>query len=127
FRPVYGFFFPQLFSPVTDPADERLASLGLGPDVVRALAADLADNYQEFDDQPTWFDQIRALAARHGFAPNAKEYKKNPDQYPGSLREASQVVRVALTGSTRSPDLHAVAQALGTGEVLRRLRALAGS
>ncbi|HEY6738786.1 MAG TPA: glutamate--tRNA ligase family protein [Actinopolymorphaceae bacterium] len=127
FRPVYGFFFPQLFSPVTDPADERLASLGLASDVVRALAADLADNYREFDDQPTWFDQIRALAARHGFAPNAKEYKKNPDQYPGSLREASQVVRVALTGSTRSPDLHAVAQALGTGEVLRRLRALAGS
>ena len=43
----------------------------------------------------------------------------------GSVREASQIIRVALTGSTRSPDLHATAQALGQAEVLRRLRALA--
>ncbi|MGH8921633.1 MAG: hypothetical protein ACRD0H_25410, partial [Actinomycetes bacterium] len=38
----------------------------------------------------------------------------------------SQLIRVALTGSTRSPDLHAITQALGGPEVLRRLRALAG-
>ncbi|MEV0611220.1 hypothetical protein AB0I61_33225 [Polymorphospora rubra] len=35
-------------------------------------------------------------------------------------------MRVALTGSTRSPELHAVAMALGTDEVLRRVRAMAG-
>ncbi|GLW95193.1 hypothetical protein [Actinokineospora globicatena] len=39
---------------------------------------------------------------------------------------ATRLVRVALTGSTRSPDLHAISQALGADEVLRRLRALAG-
>jgi glutamyl-tRNA synthetase len=32
-------------------------------------------------------------------------------------------VRIALTGSTRSPNLHDVAITLGTDEVLRRLRA----
>lgn len=126
FRSTYGFFFPELFDLVDDPADERLAALGVAPNVVRELAADLADNYQERPDQPTWFEQIRELAARHGFAPTAKEYKKNPDAYPGALREASQVIRVALTGATRSPDLFAVTQAIGTDEVLRRLRALAG-
>ncbi|MGH3792072.1 MAG: glutamate--tRNA ligase, partial [Pseudonocardiaceae bacterium] len=80
---------------------------------------------QHLDDSQEWFNQIRELAAKHGFAPNAKEYKKNPDTYPGSIREASQLIRVALTGSTRSPDLHAVTQALGAPAVLHRLRALA--
>jgi len=122
FRPLYGFFFPSLFTPVTDPSDERLG--GLDPSLVRKLAADFADNYRWDPDQPTWFAQIRELAARHGFAPNPKAYKQDPDAYPGMLRDAANVIRVALTGSTRSPDLHAVAGALGADEVIRRVRAL---
>lgn len=122
FRPAYGFFFADLFTPVTDPADERLG--GLDPALVQAFLADFADGYQPLDDGREWFDQIRQLAAKHGFAPNPKEYKKNPDAYPGSIREASQLVRVTLTGSTRSPDLHAVATTLGPEEVQRRLRAV---
>jgi glutamyl-tRNA synthetase len=124
FRQLYGFFFPSLFSPVTDPSDERLG--GLDPSLVRKLAADFADNYRYDPDQPTWFAQIRELAARHGFAPNPKAYKQDPDAYPGVLRDAANVIRVALTGSTRSPDLHAVAGALGADEVIRRVRALVG-
>ncbi len=125
FRPAYGFFFPPLFPLIDNLADERFG--GLDPAVVRTLATDLVTGYHSSDDPQVWFDQIRQLAAQHGFAPNAKEYKKNPDAYPGSIREAAQTIRVALTGSTRSPDLFAVARALGTEEVLRRLRALAGS
>jgi glutamyl-tRNA synthetase len=45
----------------------------------------------------------------------------NPDGYPGSIREASQVIRVLLTGSTRSPALHLVAATLGEDEVRRRV------
>lgn len=124
FRALYGFFFPALFTLVTDPADERFG--GLDVTLVRKLAADLADAYTWHDEQPVWFSQIRELAARHGFAPNPKTYKKDPDAYPGMLRDAANVIRVALTGSTRSPDLHAVAGALGRDEVIRRLRPLAG-
>jgi glutamyl-tRNA synthetase len=122
FRPAYGFFFPDLFAQVTDPTDERLG--GLDPQLVQAFLSDFADSNQSLDDPKEWFDQIRQLAGKHGFAPNAKEYKKNPDAYPGSIREASQLIRVTLTGSTRSPDLHAVATTLGPDEVQRRLRAL---
>jgi glutamyl-tRNA synthetase len=124
FRPAYGFFFPQLFQPLTGPADERVTALGVDPAVAATFATDFADNYQQLDDPSEWFNQIRELAAKHGFAPNAKEYKKNPDAYPGSIREASQLIRVALTSSTKSPDMHAITQALGKDEVLRRLQAL---
>lgn len=124
FRPAYGFFFPELFTPLAGPSDERLTPLGVAPDVATAFARDFADSYEHLTDPHEWFNQIRELAAKHGFAPSAKEYKKNPDAYSGSIREASQIIRVALTGSTRSPDMHAISQALGTDEVLHRLRAL---
>jgi glutamyl-tRNA synthetase len=122
FRAAYGFFFPELFT-LVGPDDERLG--GLPADLVRRLAADFADGYAESADPQEWFGQIRDLAAKHGFAPNAKAYKQDPDAYPGSIREASQLIRVALTGSTRSPDLFSVSRALGRPEVLRRVRALA--
>mgnify|MGYP006162069509 CR=1 FL=1 len=43
-----------------------------------------------------------------------------------AIKEAAQLIRVALTGSNRSPDLHAIARTLGKDEVLRRVRALVG-
>ena len=122
FRPAYGFFFTELFEPVTDPADERFG--GLDPQLVRSFLTDFADGYQPLADGGEWFDQIRQLATKYNFAPSPKEHKKNPGTYPGSIREAATMVRVALTGSTRSPDLHAVATTLGTDEVRRRLRAV---
>ncbi|WP_328610843.1 glutamate--tRNA ligase family protein [Amycolatopsis sp. NBC_00345] len=124
FRAVYGFFFPQLHAAVTGPDDERIAALGVAPDVVRAVAADFVANYRQLDDGQEWFQQIRDVAAKHGFARNAKEFKKDPDAFPGSIREASQIIRIAITGSTRSPDLHSITQALGQEETLRRFAAL---
>lgn len=127
FRAAYGFFFPELFADVTDAGDERFG--GLDPALVRTLAADFAEGYTHGaadGDQPTWFQQVRDLAERHGFAPNPKTYKKDPDAYPGMLRDAANVVRVAVTGARRSPDLYEVTRALGAGEVVRRARALAG-
>jgi glutamyl-tRNA synthetase len=120
FRVVYGYFFPEIFRPVADPADPRFG--GLDPDLVRALAAGFADGYDP--DAADWFGQVRRLAARLGFAPDQKAYKRDPGGYPGSIREASQVIRVLLTGTTRSPNLPEVAAALGPDEVLRRVRAL---
>jgi glutamyl-tRNA synthetase len=122
FELVYGYFFPEIFEPVTDPADARFA--GLDPDLVRAVAAAFADGYQPPAADADWFDQIRRLAADLGFAPSQKVYKQDPAAYRGSIREASQVIRVLLTGTPRSPDLAAVAGALGTEEVLRRIRAV---
>ena len=123
FRPVYGYFFPEIFELVTDPADPRFG--GLDADLVRAMAAGFAVGYQPPAPGTVWFDQIRDLAARLGFAASQKEYKKNPDAFPGSIADASRVIRVLLTGTPRSPDLAQIAGALGPGEVLRRVTALA--
>ncbi len=125
FRPVYGNFFRPLFKLVTDPADPRFG--GLDPAVVRRLCADLLREYRGLDDADAWFGQIRAVAAANGFAASPKEYRANPTAYAGSIREASQVVRVLLTGSTRSPGLYQVATVLGEDEVRRRIGAVLGA
>jgi glutamyl-tRNA synthetase len=122
FRPVYGYFFPEIFEPVSDPSDARFG--GLSPDLVRALAMGFAEGYVEPAADVVWFDQVRALSASLGFAPNQKAYKKDPSAYPGSIADASTVIRVLITGTRQSPDLAAICAALGTDEVLRRIRAL---
>jgi glutamyl-tRNA synthetase len=125
FRTAYGFFFPALHDDLTDPADERFN--GLAPGLVSTLASDFAAHYVHEGDQPTWFQQVRDLAERHGFAPNPKTYKKDPDAYPGMLRDAANVIRVLVTGAQRSPDLYEVTRVLGADEVVRRIGAVAGA
>jgi glutamyl-tRNA synthetase len=122
FSRVYGFFFPSVFELVTDPADERFG--GLPPELVRQLAAGFAASYMAPGPDVAWFDQIRTLAGSLGFALKQKDYKKDPDAYPGSIADAAAVIRVLLTGTRQSPDLAQVAGALGRDEVLRRVTAL---
>jgi glutamyl-tRNA synthetase len=122
FPAVYGFFFPELFVLVTDPADARFG--GLEPELVRAVADAFASKYIPPGPDTDWFGQIRQLAADLGFAPSRKVYKQDSAAYPGSIVDASKVIRVLLAGSPDSPGLEAVAAALGTDEVLRRVRAV---
>ncbi len=126
FRAVYGYFFPEIFELVTDPADPRFGGLDAG--LVRSLASGFAAGYQppapDAVPDTAWFGQVRELAVRLGFAASQREYKKDPDAYPGSIAEASAVIRVLITGTRRSPEMSEVVRALGTDEVLRRVGAL---
>jgi glutamyl-tRNA synthetase len=122
FCAVYGYFFAELFDLVADPADARFA--GLDPALVRAVARAFADGYQPPAAGTEWFEQVRRLAADLGFAPSQKAYKQDPAAYRGSISDASQVIRVLLTGTPKSPNLAPVTAALGTDEVLRRVRAV---
>jgi glutamyl-tRNA synthetase len=119
---VYGFFFPSIFELVTDQEDERFN--GLPPELVRAMASGFAAGYVAPGPDIAWFEQIRSLAGSLGFALKQKDYKKNPDAYPGSIADAAAVIRVLITGTRQSPDLAQVADALGRDEVLRRVTAL---
>ena len=122
FRPAYGLYFRELFPLVSDPSDPRFAPVE--PDMVVKLAKDFAGSYRHEEDKEAWFEQIRRLAAAHGFAPTAGHYKKNPENFAGSISHVSNAIRIALTGLKQSPELFLVAHNIGEEEVLRRVRAL---
>jgi len=118
-RATYGFLFAALFEPVADASDERFGKADA--ETVRAVAADFVDSYRDDDDRDAWFSHnVRDLAVRHGYAPGPAELKAEPDRYRGPLRIVANIVRVLLTGSSRSPDLFEVARVLGADEVRRR-------
>ena len=54
--------------------------------------------YDENDDKQTWFDKMKDLAESFGYAREVKEYKANPDNFPGHVGDISTVIRVAITG-----------------------------
>ena len=66
---------------------------------------------------------FRSLADQHGFAPETKLYKKNPDAYKGPVGDISMVLRVAICGRTNAPDLYSVMQLMDQDEINRRLTA----
>ena len=65
---------------------------------------------------------MKAIAQQHGYAPETKLYKKNPEQYKGHVGDVSMVVRIAVAGRQNAPDLQCVMHILGTERVKERLR-----
>jgi len=48
-------------------------------------------------------------------------YKKNPENYKGSVAHACEIIRVAVTHRTMTPDLYEIMQVLGEKEVKSRI------
>lgn len=78
--------------------------------------------YRPEDDKQAWFDNIKELAGKLGYAKEVKEYKQNPELYPGHVGDVSTVIRVALTGRTNTPDMYEIMQVMGKEMVEKRFR-----
>ena len=76
-------------------------------------------------DENTWFSCVKELGGRLGFATSNKDYKENPEKFVGSLSDSAEIIRIAVTGSTQSPNLHEILEILGEEEVRSRLNAVA--
>lgn len=77
--------------------------------------------YDENDDKQTWFNKIKKMCPLFGFASETKDYKKNPENYKGSVAQVCEVIRVAVTNRTNTPDLYEILKLLGKEEILRRI------
>ena len=80
--------------------------------------------YDENDDQQTWFGKIKDLADELGYAREVKEYKKEPEKWPGHVGDISTVLRVAITRRKNTPDLYEIMQVLGRESIEKRINLL---
>ena len=87
-----------------------------------AILTEYLKTYNHGDDQETWFNKIRAIAEKLGYAVKPKDYKKNPDLFKGHVGHVSTVIRVALMGRQQSPDVWEIQQILGEVRTRERLQ-----
>jgi len=92
-----------------------------GDDAKKVISEYIA-NYNHQDDKQQWFDRMKDVAEKCGYAREVKQYKENPEQYPGHVGDVSTVIRVTLTGRRNTPDLYEIMQVLGEDEVIARLK-----
>lgn len=111
------YFYDEIYTPNYD-LPENIDKA----DAVSVLKA-YKEAYNPADDKDAWFQRIKDLCEPLGFTPNVKEYKQNPDAFKGHVGDVSTIIRVATTGRTNTPDLHAILAILGENTVMARIDA----
>lgn len=114
-RSYFSYMYPALYEKdYTLPENISAADAA-------AILHDYSQVWSPADEKDVWFEKIKALCAPHGFTPNVKEYKQNPDAFKGHVGDVSTVIRIAVTGRTNTPDLCTILQLLGEEIVHARL------
>ena len=82
------------------------------------------NKYYDITDGDIWFSKVKEMCDELGYASDMKAYKQNPDNYKGNVADVSTVIRVAITGSSRTPNLYDIIKILGKEEVEKRINKL---
>lgn len=87
---------------------------------IKKIITEYLSVYDENDDKDTWFNKVKDVAEKFGYAREVKEYKKNPENFKGHVGDISTVIRVALTGRRNTPDLYEILKNLGKERIEKR-------
>ncbi|MBR0303238.1 MAG: glutamate--tRNA ligase [Clostridia bacterium] len=113
-----GFFFDEFFE-IKDAIAGDFA-----PEDIKNCLSDFLATYDPADDQETWFNKIKDVAAKNGFSPDVKAFKAEPEKFKGHVGDVSMFLRVAVTGRLNSPDMYAVMNILGKDKVISRIESM---
>ncbi len=80
--------------------------------------------YDINDDKETWFNKVKELCDRLGYASDMKRYKEDPSKYKGNVADVSTVIRVFVTSKKETPDLYEILRILGTERINNRINLL---
>ncbi len=117
-KEYFAFMFDSLYKPdFTLPENIELSD-------AKAFLNLYKEVYDETDDRQAWFDKIKAIAPKIGFAKETKQYKADPDSFKGHAGDLSTVLRLAITGRKNTPDLCSIMQVLGKAECIKRIDAI---
>ncbi len=120
-REAFSFMFDELFKAEYDEIPN------VSKEDIAGILETYADTYTEYTDNNEWFNSLKDVAEKHGFAREVKEYKANPDAFKGHVGDVSNIIRVAITGRTKSPDLYSIMKTLGKDKVLNRISLYKGA
>lgn len=90
-------------------------------EIVKIMTEYLHNYYDINDTQDEWFNKIKELCEKLGYASDMKAYKENPDTYKGSVADFTTAIRVVLTTSAMTPNLYDIMNILGKDLMIKRL------
>ena len=93
-------------------------------EIKEILALYIGEYYNVNDDKDTWWEKVKELCNNLGYASSIKEYNTNPQKYKGNIADISNVIRVAITTQSRTPDLYEILQVMGINRIKRRIKKL---
>ena len=79
--------------------------------------------YNHEDDNSQWFDKLKAVADKLGFASDMKAFKAEPEKFKGNVSDIAEVVRIAVTGLANTPDLWSIVHIMGEEQMRDRINA----
>ncbi len=89
--------------------------------IVKTVLGQFKEVYNYQDDSSAWFDKVKGIAENNGFASDMKAYKANPEAYAGNVADIAEMLRIAVTGLSNTPDLWTIMQILGKEKTIARL------
>lgn len=96
----------------------------LKEEIIKIVEEYLNNYYDSSDTQDEWFNKIKVLCEKMGYANDMKEYKNNPEQYKGNIADFTGVMRVALTTKSMTPNLYDIMHILAKDGMQKRLEIL---
>lgn len=115
-KEIFSYMFNEYFDQKSTLAfDEKISK-----ENIKKFLSEYILAYSPEDNKQEWFDRLKTIAETCGYA-GTKEYKAEPEKYIGSVGDASNMVRIAITGRSATPDLYEIMKLLGVGEVKARI------
>ena len=112
----FGYFYDNIFASL-DKENLEISE----NDITEATKAFMS-TYSHVSDKDTWFENMKKAAENAGYALDRKDLKATPEKYKGGVADFAKIIRVKLTGKTRTPDLYTIMQIMGEDRTSKRLK-----
>ena len=112
-----GFFYHDIYKKEIDVSQ-------FNPLIDKKIIGSVLTECKKLDTeipQNEWFDQMKQVAIKNGFAESNKVYKANKENFLGHVGDVAEMLRIALTGRKNSPNLYFVMKVLGSSESSKRI------
>lgn len=117
--PIISFFYDDVYDAIDK--DNLEWNPERDKNIIKAVLAEYIENLDLSLNEEDWFNTVKELSVKHGFAPNNKEYKKNPEAFSGSAGDVPEFLRISLAGRKTAPNLYFIQQILGKDKVVSRI------
>ncbi len=111
------YMYEELFTNVKYEFDDRF----LKEEIKKVVTTYFTKYFKTEDDKETWFNKMKEVATELGYCADMKAYKENPENYKGNIADISNMIRVAVTSKSQTPDLYIILKLLGTDRIKERI------